>query len=234
MPSRFYFPAEGSGAPDISPAFDAGWEQTGQATRLKLLLKTELSVKSTLADTGTRTVPITTTQDILCNQFVSRVIPPQRFDTSTTLSAVIRVFESATTANVTLALVVRVVDSTGAARGTLFSTFNVDTEFALSASAATRIQAATAITALTTLPGDRLVVEVGGHAAAPSAATTYTMRQGTSAASDFALTTALTTDLNPWVELSKDVFGVKLNNYNAGVDSKDGNAGVISVSGRIR
>jgi hypothetical protein len=32
MPTRFYFPAEGSGAPSIptNPAFDAGWEQTAK------------------------------------------------------------------------------------------------------------------------------------------------------------------------------------------------------------
>ncbi len=74
--TRFYFPAEGSGTPNISPAFDAGWNQTGQATRLNLLNKAQLSTLSTLADDGTRTVPITTTQNILGNQFVSGVIPP--------------------------------------------------------------------------------------------------------------------------------------------------------------
>lgn len=210
--TRFYLPAEGSGAPNISPAFDAGWEQTGQATRLKLLYKPKLTTLSALADTGTRTVPITTTQDILCNQFISDGIPAQRIGTDCTFSAVIRVLESAATANVTLAIVVRVVSSDGATvKGTLFSTFNVDTEFATTA--ATRIQVASAVTALTTAVGDRIVVEIGGHAAAPTAATTYTMRQGTNAATDFALTTALTTDLNPWVEFSQDLFGTGMNDY---------------------
>lgn len=210
--TRFYFPAEGSGTPSVSPGFDAGWEQTGQATRLKLLYKPTISSLSTLADNGTRTVPITTTQDILCNQFVSDPIPAQLIDTSCTVSAIIRVLESAATANVTLALVVKVFSQDGnTARGTLFSTFNVDTEFATTA--ATRIQAATAVTAVTTQPGDRIVVEIGGHAAAPTAATTYTMRQGTSAASDFALTTALTTDLNPWIEFSRDLFAESFISY---------------------
>lgn len=210
--TRFYFPAEGSGAPNISPAFDAGWEQTGQATRLKLLYKKTLSVLSTLADTGTRTVPITTTQDILCNQFVSDPIPAQRIDTSCLFSLVIRVVESNIAANVTLAIVVRVVSNDGGTvRGTLFSTFNVDTEFPTTA--ATRIQTQSAVTAVTTQPGDRIVVEIGGHAAAPSSGQTYTMRQGNSNASDFALTTALTTDLNPWCEFSKDLFNVDVQSY---------------------
>jgi hypothetical protein len=210
--TRFYFPAEGSGAPGISPAADAGWEQTGQMTRLKLLNKVQLATLSTLADDGTRTVPITTTQDIVCNQFISGPIPPQIIDTSCTFSMVIRVLESALTANVTLAVVVRVLSSDGGTiRGTLFSNFNSDTEFA--ATAATRIVSAAAVTAVTTQPGDVLCVEVGGHAAGPTAATTYTMRQGTSAATDFALTTALTTDLNPWCEFSKDLFNVDNQNY---------------------
>jgi hypothetical protein len=228
--TRFYFPAEGSGTPNISPSFDAGWEQTGQATRLKLLYKKNLTTLSTIADDGTRTVPITTTQDILCNQFVSDPIPPQRIDASCLFSLVIRVFESATTANVTLAIVAKVVSQDGGtARGTLFSTFNVDTEWPLSASAATRIQTQIAVTALTTQPGDRLVIEIGGHAAGPTAATTYTMRQGTSAATDFALTTALTTDLNPWCEFSTDLFATPFNNFQ-GVKAGDG----ISVTEKIR
>jgi hypothetical protein len=228
--TRFYFPIEGSGTPNISPSFDAGWEQNGQATRLKLLNKKQLSSLSTIADTGTRTVPITTTQDILCNQFVSDPIPPQRIDTSCLFSLIIRCFESATTANVTLAVVVRVVSQDGGTvRGTLFSNFNQDTEFALSASAATRIVAQTAVTAVTTQPGDRIVVEIGGHAAGPTAATSYTMRQGDSATTDFALTTALTTDINPWCEFSKDLFNVDNNNYKT-LRADNG----ISVGERVR
>lgn len=227
MATRFYFPAEGSGTPAISPAFDAGWEQTGQATRLKLLDKRKLSVLSTIAANGTRTVPITTTQDILCNQFVSDPIPPQNFPTSTTFSFVMTMLESATTANVTLAVVVRVVDTSGTARGTLFSTFNTDTEFGTTT--ATRIVAATAVTSVTSQPGDRIVVEVGGHAAAPTAATTYTMRQGNSASTDFALTSGLTTALNSWCEFSTDIWGTSLNNYQF-ADAPNG----ISVSEKIR
>lgn len=226
--TRFYLPAEGAGVPNISPAFDAGWEQTGQATRLKLLNKKMLSALSALADNGTRTVPITTTQDILCNQFVSDPIPPQTIDIDCLVSAVIRVLESATTANVTLAVVIKIVSQDGGTvRGTLFSTFNTGTEFA--ATAATRIVSQTAVTKVVTQPGDRIVVEIGGHAAGPTAATTYTMRQGFNAATDFALTAALTTDLNPWVEFSKDLFNVDNNNYKS-LDVGDG----MSTTEKIR
>lgn len=227
--TRFYFPAEGSGTPSISPAFNAGWEQTGEATRLNLLYKPNLSVLSTIADNAIRTVPITTTQDILCNQFVSGPIPPTNFDTSCLFSCVIRVKESATTANITLAIVVYVVSQDGGTvRGTLFSTFNVDTEFPTTA--ATRIQAQSAVTALVTQPGDCLVVELGGHAAGPTAGTTYTMRQGNNAATDFALTTALTTDLNPWCEFSTDLFNIDNNNYKG---IKSSSAGIMAINGGL-
>lgn len=212
MATRFYFPATGSGTPSVSPAFDAGWEQTGQAVRLILRRKVNLSTLSTLADATALTVPITTTQDILAFQFVSDPFPAQNLVASGTLSLVIRVLESALTANVSLAVVAKVFTQDGlTSLGTIFSNFNADTEFA--ATAATRIVAATTITGLVSTAACRLVVEVGGHAAAPTASTTYTMRLGNSAASDFALTTALTTDLNPWVELSQNLWDTSVFNY---------------------
>lgn len=226
MATRFYFPAEGSGAPSLSPSFDAGWEQNGQGTRLNLVRKSQTTFESALANTGTRTVPITTTQDILLNQFVSTAIPVQTI--AGTVSLVIGCLESAATANVTLAVVVKVVDSGGAARGTLFSVFGTDTE--LATTRRTRIVSAGAISSLTTQAGDCLVVELGCHAAAPTAGTTYTFRQGYSGTqADFALTTALSTDLNPWVEFSQDLWPVLPNNYQ-GAKGGDG----LSFGERIR
>jgi hypothetical protein len=203
MPTRFYLPAEGSGAPTVSPAFDSNWEQTGQATRLRLRYKQTVSTVSTLADTGTRTVPITTTQDILGTQFVSDPIPAQTIRGQCSL--VIRTIESTVDANVTLAVVLRLMSNDGAtSRGTLFSVFGTGTEYAVTA--ATRIVASSNVTSFTAQPGDRLVLEVGARATTPVSAQTYTHRLGHSAATDFALTAALTTDLNPWLELSQDLF----------------------------
>lgn len=210
MATRFYFPAEGSGTPPVSPAFNANWEQTAQANRLNLLNKPQLSVLSTLANTSTRTVPITTTQDILCNQFVSAPLIAQRI--IGTVSLVIRALESTIDANAVLSVVVWVVSNDGGTvRGTLFSLFNTDTEFAITA--ATRVVNAGAVTPLTIQTGDRLVVEIGARATAPLTAQTYTIRQGNSAASDFALTSGLTTDLNTWIEFSHDLFPFVINNF---------------------
>lgn len=209
MATRFYFASTGS--PIVSPAFDAGWEQTAQAVRRQLQRKSTLSATTALTNSTAITVPITTTQDMLCAQFVSDPLPPTRMMVGT-FSTVQRALESATTANVTLAVVVKAHPADGGASlGTLYSTFNIDTEFGTTA--ATRIVSAQATTALTINTTWRLVVEIGGHAAAPTASGSYTLRFGTAAASDFALTSGLTTDLNTWCETSQDLAKEDLNNF---------------------
>lgn len=182
--------------------------------------KARLSAVTTLANAGAKTVPITTTQQILCAQFVSnQVFKPAMLDASVRFSMVLRGLENATTNNVFLAYVLRAfsVDG-GRSLGTLLSSMtNTGTEFV--ATAATRIfgngTTTVAITATTISEPYRLVCEVGGHAQAPSAAGSYTYRFGCSAASDFALTSALTTDLNPWMELSTNLDSVVFSNYQA-------------------
>ena len=225
MASRFWLVDQGT--PPINPAFDAGWEQNGQADRKRMILKRRSETIQALANSTSITVPITTTQDILCRQFVSDPLVSILF--TGTVSLVIRTSESATTANVTLAAVLKLCDQFGGNLRTLFSTFNTDTEFAASGSDATRIVNAQTVTTTTGQAGDRLVLELGGHAAAPTAATSYLMRFGNSAASDFALTSALTTDLNPWMELSIDLHDDAFNGSRF-VRAPDG----ISVGDRVR
>ena len=67
------------------------------------------------------------------------------------------------------------------------------------------------------------------RAAAPTAGTTYTMRQGDSFATDFALTSGLTTDLNPWCEFSTNIFALPENGMQF-VSADDG----ISVTEKLR
>lgn len=214
MPSRFYLCSTGSQPAPTNPAFDAGWEQTGQAVRLPLDLKARQGPTTALTNSSAITVPITTTQQILCYQFTSRqIFLPARLDASCLFSMVIRGLENATTNNVFLAAILRAFSADGGTNlGTLFSSMtNAGTEFAVTA--ATRIFSQTAITALTLSVPYRLVLEVGGHAQAPSAAGSYTYRVGCAAASDFALTSALTTDLNPWMELSRNLDASRSANY---------------------
>ncbi len=225
MATRFYF--EPTIAAAVSPSFDAGWEQTGQVVRRALPYKAEVSVLTAFADSTAITVPITTTQDILCYQFVSVPLLPRRI--IGTCSFVMRCLESSTNANVTLAAVLKAVSQDGnTIFGTLFSTFSTDTEFAIT-TADTRFWVTQALTALSVDEVWRLVLEVGGHGAAPAAATTYTMRAGFSSATDLAYSTGVTTDNNPSLEMSEDLFGTVINNFMS-CDVGDG----MSVGEKIR
>lgn len=202
MATRFYL--QSTGTPAQTPSFDSKWEQTGQASRRPMVRSTRLSAATALTDSSAITVPITTTQQILAYQFIGdEVFAPARLDASVLFSMVIRAIESANTANVFLAYVLKAVTPDGGTSlGTLStSPDNTGTEVAIT-TAATRIFSQTAITATTISQPWRLVLEVGGDARSPTAATTYTYRVGSNGASDFALTSALTTDLNPWMELS--------------------------------
>jgi len=216
MPTRFYLQSSGSAV--VSPAFDAAWEQTGQAVRLPMDVKSELSATTALTNSTAVTVPITTTQQILCAQFVSnQVFRPVRLDTSVRFSMVVRGLEAATTNNVFLNYVLRAFRPDGAqSLGTLASAVtNTGTEFV--ATAATRIfgNGTTTVTLTNTVINQpwRLVIDIGGTAQAPTAAGSYTLRFGCGAATDFALTSALTTDLNPWIELSTNLDSSVMNNY---------------------
>jgi hypothetical protein len=165
----------------------------------------------------------------VCAQFVSDILPAFAFTASHTVSMVVRAVESATTANVFLAYVLRAVSSDGSSIfGTLASSMtNAGTEFATTA--ATRIFNAITLSALAVTEPFRLVLDLGGHCQAPTANTTYQLRFGTSAATDFALTSALTTDLNPWLELSADLWRALPNNYRMGAFSSG-----LSVGEQVR
>lgn len=211
MPTRFYFSNEAQPG-GLTPAFDSAWEQTGQADRAYSPRKGLTRNLSALANASAKTVPITTTQQILGRQFITDPIPgPIRL--ASRLSMVLRGLENATTNNVFLAFVLRVVDINGGnARAVGSSMTNVGTEFV--ATAATRIFTLTGLasTPLNLVAGDRFVLEIGGHAQAPSAAGSYTYRYGIAQGADFALTSALATDLNPWWELEQDIWPIRPSN----------------------
>ena len=200
MATRFYLPS--SGAADVNPNFDAGWEDTGSADRIKMILKNTTSTNTTALTNKTVLPPDTTPRDYLMRQYVSSPIP-RPIHISGTFSAVLRCVEDANN-NAFLAMVVRVLSNDGStSRGTLYSSFSIGNEFSISNE--TRIVNAAAVTAVLAESGDRLVVEFG-FTDAPAIAGNVTERFGNSATSDFALTAALTTDLNPWVEFSSDIF----------------------------
>lgn len=203
MATRFYMGQ--TAVPDISPAFDAGWEQTGSATRRTLFPKNFLKATEGAAAVDIANV-ITTTQDYLHAQYISGAIPAQVL--AGTISLAIKCREANAGVNATLAVVLRVLSSDGGTvRGTLFSNFSQGTEFPLTASEAVRIVNAQAITQTITQPGDRLCLELGWNVNAPSVASTAGMRRGFAAGSaDFPLTEGDTSAANPWLELSQNLY----------------------------
>lgn len=213
MATRFYFgglSGTNSAAPSVSPAYNASWDNS-QAGRRILYEKTTLSALGTAASNLNMAVTTGVTSNILSLQFVSPSIPPQRL--IGTFSLVTPCAEANINNNSTLAVVVSVCSQDGATiRGVLLSLLGTDTEFPLSTSA-TRIVNAQAITALTTQPGDRIVVEMGITNTAPTSSASTTVQTGFIQTTDFALTSALTTSLNPWCEFSQNLWSSDTNNY---------------------
>ena len=202
MATRFYLPSSGS-APLASLAFDANWERTDSATRYPCFIT---KTNTSLADVA-RTWPATDTQQWVFFQFQSQVMTAAySWTTSDTVSMVIRGLQAAAQTDSHLAYSIRIVSSDGATvRGTVGLYHEISTEF--TTSAATRIHNARTNGAsnFNSSIGDRIIIEIGFHGVTPSS-TAVTLRHGDpSATADFALTEALTTDLCPWVELSRTV-----------------------------
>lgn len=207
MATRFYF--DPSIAPPVSPAYAAGWGQTGSATRGTLVRKNNKGASTALADLSAITVPITTTQSILAVQFISEPITARQSVVGA-ISGVIKSVVSTNSVNSGLLVRIRSV----AVDGTV-TDINTHSGTTLTTTAATRILTASSLSSGTFESGDRLILEVGVLATAPSSSGTFTLRFGLSAATDFALTAGLTTDINPWYEFGADLFGGRPNNYQA-------------------
>jgi hypothetical protein len=205
MPTKLYLPS--SGIPPIETlAVDTNWELTNGMVRLPCFT----TKKNTALTSSTRAWPSTTTQQWCWWQFQT---PPMNeaysWTTSDTVSMVLgKCAETTTSGDTHLVYAVRVVDLNGEViRGVIGLYHATSTEYALMASAATRIHNArvTGATTFSSQIGDRIIIELGLHGVTP-ALENIQMRIGDpSATSDFALTAALTTDLCPWVQLSRTV-----------------------------
>jgi len=230
MATTFYLPSSGS-APLGSLAVDANWERTDGLVRLPCAT----SKANTALTTTQQTWPGTTTVQWVWYQFQSAPLAaPYTWTAADTVSMVLgKLAETTNSGDTHLAYSIRVVSGDGATvRGTMGLYHATSTEFPLMASAATRIHSArtNGATAFTSYAGDRVIIELGLHGVTP-AAQLIQMRVGDpSATSDFALTAALTTDLCPWVQLSKDLlFGTAVSF--APVQNNVGTGDTIALTG---
>lgn len=192
-----------------SLAVNTNWELTNGLVRLPCFT----SKQNTALTTSQRTWPATTTQQWCWYQFQSQTLMyPYNWTTADTVSMVLgKCAETTTSGDTHLAYIVRVVSGDGASiRGVIGLYHATSSEYPLMASAATRIHSARTdgATTFSSQAGDRIIIEIGLHGVTP-AAELIQMRVGDpSGTGDFALTAGLTTDLCPWVRLSKDVvFG---------------------------
>lgn len=209
MATRFYLPASGT-APLGSLAFDANWELSTSAVRRPCYITKQ---NTALADTSLTWGSATTQQWIWVQYQSPSMLEAYSWTTSDTVSMVVRCLEGSSQNDSHLAYSVRVVSSDGTAvRGTIGLYHATSSEFPTT-TAATRIHNARTGGAsnFSSQIGDRIIIEIGLHGVTPATSASNTMRFGDpTATNDFALTAALTTDLCPWVELSRDVvFTVK-------------------------
>lgn len=205
MATRFYLPASGT-APLGSLGVRSDWELSTGLTRVPCLT---YKTNTALANDG-KTWGSASTQQWCWRQYQSQeLLAAYDWTTSDTVSMVIgKCYETTTSGDTHLAYIVRVVSNDGSVeRGVIGLYHATSTEYPLAASAATRIHSArtNGATTFSSQIGDRIIIELGLHGVTP-ALEAIQMRFGDpSGTADFALTAALTTDLCPWVELSRTV-----------------------------
>lgn len=209
MATRFYLPDTGT-APYV-PSIMTGWEATGGVTAFPTdTIKTNTATNGGAARPKNSTVANDDRLDriyITGRQLASQTIAVGTF------SAVIRAIQSAATTDAWLQTMLRVVSADGTTqRGLIYAGSTAVTEVATVGNEAeeygtvssTRIKNAIATSAVTAQAGDRLQIEIGARINGTTTTDTFTHRYGDpSATGDFALTSGLTTDLCPWVELSQ-------------------------------
>lgn len=208
MATRFYLPGSAS-VPPVDPSPGAIWDvTTGYDTRSTDTVKSNTAITTAARAKGS-TVAWDDRLDVV---FVSaRQLAAQTISAGT-FSMVARAVESATTGDFYLQTRIKVVSPDGSVeRGDLFSGETLTAVVAtvgarneeFGTTSATRIKNAIATSAVTAQQGDRIVISVGARGGGTTSATTFNLRFGDpTATADFALTSGLTTDLCPWVELS--------------------------------
>lgn len=191
--TRFYFPS--TGAADVSPAFDAAYEDTSIASRLKAVTTKIASAMTTVSFTDVSTAD----NDILFRQYVSAPLTAQTIG-GQTLRVQLRVVETLTTNNMFLSWGVRLVSNDGGTvRGTLVAVHRDGTE---SDTTLTNRGDTANISSIDAVAGDRLVFEIG-LGGVPVAVHDCSIRIGDADATDLPEDDTTTADNNPWIEFQQ-------------------------------
>ena len=160
-PLKIYLPSTGAAA--VSPAFDAAWEETGDADRRAMV-----TTRINSAMTNKSITLALAAQDALFRQYVSDTLAAQTI--SGAVSIQVRATEALATADAIARLTLKVVSQDGTTeRATLlaFGDFGNGTEFDATTLTSNTFAFKDAVTAYTCILGDRLSLELGcNHAAA--------------------------------------------------------------------
>ncbi len=206
MPTRLYLPA--TGAPDSSPAFDAGWDDVEDADRVALA-----AAKDGAAGFATKTgdeASTTNAIDVLIRQYVSPPLTAGTEFDSDTLRGQVRAQESGAGANAALQVVVRVVTADGTAVQAILLDFEggsapgsvAEVDTTLTNIAMPRTVPA-ALSNYTTVAGDRLVIEIGVRVFNTSGSNfTFTLDLGNPTGTDLPEDNSTTAQQVPWLEFS--------------------------------
>jgi hypothetical protein len=205
MTTRFYLPSTGT-APLPALAVNTNWELNNGLGRLPCYT----TKQDKALFTNTRTWAATATQQWVWWQFQSLPLTAAyNWTTADTVSMVIgKCGEQAAQTDTHLAYVVRIVSGDGATiRGVIGLYHATSTEYDLIASASTRIHNArtSGATNFSSQVGDRIIIEIGLHGVTPTLSSVQMRIGDPTGTADFALTEGLTTDLVPWVQLSRTV-----------------------------
>lgn len=198
MATRFYLPDSGAAA--VSPAFTATWEKTTGADRIRTSTNRIGSAMAVSNRAGNGANP----SDVLARQYVSDPLFAA-VSISGTVKGMIKVAEVANTNNYVPGFIMTVVDSSNALRGTLLTALATGTEFATSQQSRKFPGAwsspGTAITTVSALVGDRIVIEIG-YTQTSTATANGGFTFGDDSASDLGESENETNTFNPWIELS--------------------------------
>jgi hypothetical protein len=194
MATRLYF--DSSGAAEVSPAFDANWDDTNDATRLPLNDATGSAFGTTVYTDNSNA-----NRDDLIHQWVSPALDGAvSFAASNTLKVQMRCDQIDLANNLELTVSVRVAVNDGTSfRGTILTLVRDGNEMA--AGTLTNRQFTGTTGAVSAQDGDRLVVEIGtGGDPQGGGDHDTSLRIGSGSGSDLAENDTSTTDNNPWIE----------------------------------
>lgn len=207
MATRFYLSA--TVTTDITPGF-AAWTRTSEADRRAMSPTKGSSVMT--SKTFWAGVTAAANNSCLNRQYVSAPMSAGiAFTIGDTVKLVLRCMESATNDNINRCpICVKVYSEDGLTlRATLLTLLHYGpntTEWATSLSSKRAADGDAITAAYTTVAGDRLVVEIGGQVSSSGGTSvTGTQSFGENGASDLLESEGVTTALNPWFEISRNI-----------------------------